>query len=53
DIQRLTSFPNMLLTAHQAFVTNEALTQIALTTFRNVSDLITKKDIENKAALLN
>jgi D-lactate dehydrogenase len=53
DIQRLTSFPNMLLTAHQAFFTNEALTQIALTTFRNVSDLITKKDIENKAALLN
>jgi D-lactate dehydrogenase len=40
----------MLLTAHQAFFTNEALTQIALTTFRNVSDLITKKDI--KAALL-
>jgi D-lactate dehydrogenase len=43
----------MLLTAHQAFFTNEALTQIALTTFRNVSDLITKKDIENKVALLN
>jgi D-lactate dehydrogenase len=42
----------MLLTAHQAFFTNEALTQIALTTFRNVSDLITKKDIENKVALL-
>jgi D-lactate dehydrogenase len=53
DIQRLTSFPNMLLTAHQAFFTNEALTQIALTTFRNVSDLIAKKDFDNKAALLN
>jgi D-lactate dehydrogenase len=53
DIQRLTSFPNMLLTAHQAFFTNEALTQIALTTFRNVSDLITKRYIENKVALLN
>jgi hypothetical protein len=53
DIQRLTSFPNMLLTAHQAFFTNEALTQIALTTFRNVSDLIIKKDIDNKVALLN
>jgi D-lactate dehydrogenase len=29
DIQRLTSFPNMLLTAHQAFFTNEALTNSA------------------------
>jgi D-lactate dehydrogenase len=42
----------MLLTAHQAFFTNEALTQIALTTFRNVSESL-KKDIENKVALLN
>jgi D-lactate dehydrogenase len=53
DIQRLMSFPNVLVTAHQAFFTNEALTQIAITTFKNVSDLITKNDIDNKAALLN
>src|SRR6478609_5610030 len=33
DIQRLMSFPNVLVTAHQAFFTNEALTQIALVTF--------------------
>jgi D-lactate dehydrogenase len=53
DIQRLMSFPNVLVTAHQAFFTNEALTQIATTTFENVSDLITKNDLDNKAALLN
>jgi D-lactate dehydrogenase len=53
DIQILTSFPNVLLTAHQAFFTNEALTQIAMTTFENVFDLITKNNIDNKVALLN
>lgn len=51
-IQRLMSFPNVLVTAHQAFFTNEALTQIALVTFTNIKSLLTNKDIENKAALL-
>jgi len=51
-IQRLMSFPNVLVTAHQAFFTNEALTQIALVTFSNIKSLLTRNDIENKAALL-
>jgi D-lactate dehydrogenase len=51
-IQRLMSFPNVLVTAHQAFFTNEALTQIALVTFSNIKSLLKKNDIENKAALL-
>lgn len=51
-IQRLMSFPNVLVTAHQAFFTNEALTQIALVTFNNIKSLLEKNDIENKAALL-
>lgn len=51
-IQRLMSFPNVLVTAHQAFFTNEALTQIALVTFNNIKALLTENDIENKAALL-
>ncbi|MEO7976725.1 2-hydroxyacid dehydrogenase [Flavobacterium sp.] len=51
-IQRLMSFPNVLVTAHQAFFTNEALTQIALITFNNIKSLLNQKDIENKAALL-
>ena len=51
-IQRLMSFPNVLVTAHQAFFTNEALTQIALVTFSNIESLLTQNDIDNKAALL-
>jgi D-lactate dehydrogenase len=51
-IQRLMSFPNVLVTAHQAFFTSEALTQIALVTFANIKSLLTKNDIENKSALL-
>jgi D-lactate dehydrogenase len=51
-IQRLMSFPNVLVTAHQAFFTNEALTQIALVTFGNIESLLTQNDIDNKAALL-
>ncbi len=52
QIQRLMSFPNVLVTAHQAFFTNEALSQIAITTLSNIEALLAKKVIENKAALL-
>jgi D-lactate dehydrogenase len=37
-IGRLMSFPNVLITAHQAFFTDNALTQIASTTIRNITD---------------
>ncbi len=36
-IMRLMSFPNVLITAHQAFFTDEALAQIAQTTLQNIS----------------
>lgn len=52
DIQRLISFSNVLVTAHQAFFTNEALTQIALTTLGNISDLLNQKELTQKGALL-
>ena len=52
EIQRLMSFPNVLVTAHQAFFTNEALTQIALTTLSNIESLLSKDNIDNKLALL-
>ena len=52
EIQRLMSFPNVLVTAHQAFFTNEALTQIALVTLGNIRELLKANDIDNKAALL-
>ncbi|MBZ5857464.1 2-hydroxyacid dehydrogenase [Flavihumibacter profundi] len=35
-ILRLISFPNVLITAHQGFFTEEALTQIAVTTLENI-----------------
>jgi D-lactate dehydrogenase len=37
-LARLLTFPNVLVTAHQAFLTTEALTQIAATTLESVSD---------------
>lgn len=39
-IQRLMSFPNVLVTGHQAFFTEEALTQIAETTLGSVDQLM-------------
>jgi len=51
-IQRLMSFPNVLVTAHQAFFTNEALAQIATTTLNNVQQLSQTGNLSNRAALL-
>jgi len=51
-IQRLMSFPNVLVTAHQAFFTREALTQIALTTLRNITELKNTGNLSTQAALL-
>lgn len=37
--QRLTTFPNVLITGHQAFFTAETLHNIAETTFANIADV--------------
>ncbi len=37
-IARLMSFPNVLITAHQGFLTTEALDEISKTTLKNISD---------------
>ncbi|AUT03976.1 hydroxyacid dehydrogenase [Nostoc sp. CENA543] len=37
--QRLTTFPNVLITGHQAFFTEEALRNIADTTLANITDV--------------
>jgi D-lactate dehydrogenase len=37
-ITRLMTFPNVLITSHQAFFTEEALTEIARTTLQNLKD---------------
>lgn len=51
-IQRLMSFPNVLITAHQAFFTDEALSQIADTTLNSVAELLNRDNLTNRAALL-
>lgn len=39
QLARLTTFPNVLITSHQAYFTHEALTTIAETTLRNLSQI--------------
>ncbi len=51
-IQRLMSFSNVLVTAHQAFFTDEALTQITVTTLRNIHELANGNNLSLPAALL-
>jgi len=51
-IQRLMSFPNVLVTAHQAFFTKEALTQITITTLRNIRELYNTNNLSERSALL-
>jgi D-lactate dehydrogenase len=46
-IMRLMSFPNVLITAHQAFFTDEALSQIAQITLQNISDFEEGKTLVN------
>lgn len=44
---RLVTFPNVLVTGHQAFFTREALTTICETTIRNISDFEAGRENEN------
>ena len=39
-ISRLMTFPNVLITAHQAYFTDNALIQISQTTIRNLNDFV-------------
>jgi D-lactate dehydrogenase len=45
--QRLLTFPNVLITGHQAFFTDEALTQISQTTVANLQALLSQQDCAN------
>jgi D-lactate dehydrogenase len=49
-IMRLLSFSNVLITAHQGFLTDEALTQIALVTLQNITDFEQTKTTLNRIA---
>jgi len=46
-LARLTSFPNVIVTSHQAFFTREAVTNIAETTLAACADFIAGKPLEN------
>jgi D-lactate dehydrogenase len=51
-LQLLMSFPNVLVTAHQAFFTKEALEQITEVTLNNISSLLNGKPLTVENALL-
>lgn len=52
DIQRLISFPNVLVTGHQAFFTEEALTEIAASTLASVVALDNCEELADINAVL-
>ncbi len=47
-IARLMTFPNVLVTSHQGFFTEEALSVIAQTTLKNVQDYFSKVPLVNE-----
>lgn len=47
-LARLLTFPNILVTSHQAFFTNEALANIAATTYENIRSFFEKNDLPNE-----
>lgn len=47
-LARLISMPNVIVTSHQAFLTEEALSNIAKTTLKNICDFFQKGNCSNK-----
>lgn len=50
-ILRLIGFPNVLITAHQGFLTKEALEQIAIITLKNISVFENGEFLENEVKI--
>ena len=50
-LARLITFPNVLVTSHQAFLTKEALTNIADTTIDNLSGFFAGKPLQNRVEI--
>lgn len=48
DLMRLTTFPNVIITGHQAFLTREALQNIAQTTVSNLTLLAQAQPCDNQ-----
>ncbi len=53
QLSRLISFPNVILTGHQGFLTHEALTQIALTTLESLNEFEDKKSLSHEIQYQN
>jgi D-lactate dehydrogenase len=53
DLARLLTFPNVLITAHQAFLTHEALAEIARVTVANLAALASAKPFLPETALVD
>ena len=47
-LMRLIGFPNVLITAHQAFFTAEAMTEIVTTTLNNLQEIQEGKELTNE-----
>jgi D-lactate dehydrogenase len=52
ELARLLTFPNVIITAHQAFLTREALADIALTTVANLEALTSGKPFVEGSVLV-
>lgn len=50
-LARLMTFPNVLITSHQAFLTTEALGNIVETTLENISEFESGKSLRNEVKL--
>ncbi len=53
DLSRLMTFPNVLITGHQGFFTQEALTEIAMVTLNNLQELISTGHSANSLTCQN
>jgi len=51
-IQRLMSFPNVLVTGHQAFFTEDALAQIATITLNSIDEILNGTDPRDPSVIL-
>ncbi|MCT4686917.1 MAG: 2-hydroxyacid dehydrogenase [Vallitalea sp.] len=51
-LSRLITFPNVLVTSHQAYFTKEALNNIATTTFNSIKQFNEGKSLENEIAYI-
>ena len=48
DFERLLTFPNVIITGHQAFFTEDALNNIAETTLANITAIASKQPCDNQ-----